>query len=67
MRIGWLEAACIVAIGVATLQLPVAERGARLFTPPPLTMALPMLKGLVVADNTTAERQVREHDDEGKR
>lgn len=67
MRIGWLEAACIVAIGVATLQLPVAERGARLFTPPPLTMALPMLKVPVVADNTTAERQVREHDNEGKR
>ena len=34
MRIGWLEAICIVAIGVATLQLPVAN-GAHVCSPHP--------------------------------
>ena len=57
MRIGWLEAACIVAIGVATLQLPVGERGARLFTPPALP--LPTLKEMVVANDTIASQQAR--------
>ena len=52
MRIGWLEAICIVAIGVATLQLPVGERGARLFTPPSVTLS--MLKEMVVANTPTA-------------
>lgn len=53
MRINWLEAICIVAIGVATLQLPVGERGARLFTPPPLS--LPVLKDMVVASSATEQ------------
>ena len=34
MRISWFEAACVVAIAVATLQLKAGDNGARLFTPP---------------------------------
>jgi hypothetical protein len=63
VRIGWLEAVCIVAIGVATLQLPVGERGARLFTPPPVT--LPMLKEMVVANTPTAWQRARENGENG--
>ena len=62
MRISWLEAICVVAIGVATLQLPVAERGARLFSPPTLT--LPMLKETVVANSVTDPQHRRENGNE---
>jgi len=65
VRIGWLEAICIVAIGVATLQLPVGERSARLFTPPSVTLS--MLKELVVANTTTAWQRAREDWNERKR
>jgi hypothetical protein len=65
VRVGWLEAICIVAIGVATLQLPVGERGARLFTPPPLTLS--MLKDMVVANTPTAWQRARENGNERKR
>jgi hypothetical protein len=65
VRIGWLEAICIVAIGVATLQLPTGERGARLFTPPPLTLS--MLKEMVVANSPTVWQRARENGNERKR
>jgi hypothetical protein len=52
VRIGWLEAACIVSIGVATLQLPIGERGARLFTPPALKLPL---KEMLGANTVTAQ------------
>ena len=60
MRISWLEAICVVAIGVATLQLPVGEHGARLFSPPALTWSA--LKGMVVANTVTAQPQARDKD-----
>jgi hypothetical protein len=60
VRISWLEAICVVAIGIATLQLPVGERGARLFSPPSLTWS--ELKGMVVATTVTAQPQAREKD-----
>ena len=44
--------------------MPVGERGARLFTPPPLT--LPKLKEMIVANNAIAEHHAREHDSERK-
>jgi hypothetical protein len=62
MRIGWAEGICIVAIGVATLQLPAGEGGARLFTPP----ALPVLKNLVLAHDAGARDQ-RDHRNERSR
>jgi hypothetical protein len=62
VRISCLEAICVVAIGIATLQLPVGERGARLFSPPPLTWSA--LKGVVVANNVTAQQQSRDKGNE---
>ena len=62
MRISWLEAICVVAIGVATLQLPVGERGARLFSPPPLTLAA--LKEMVVGNTVTAQQRARDNGNE---
>ena len=60
MRFGWLEIVCVVAIGVATLQLPVAERGARLFTPPTLTLPVPLKTSLAnVVARDTAQPPVR--------
>jgi hypothetical protein len=60
VRISWLEAICIVAIGVATLQLPVAERGARFFSPP----TLPLLKDMVVANSATEPQLRRDNGNE---
>jgi len=65
VRISWLEAICVVAIAAATLQLPVGERGGRLFAPPPLT--LPMLKDMLVANTATAAQHARESGSERKR
>ena len=65
MRIGWLEAICIVAIGVATLQLPAGERSARLFTPPSVTLS--MLKEMVAANTPAAWQRSRENGNERKR
>ena len=45
MRITWVEAACVVAIGLATLQAHSAGEGMRLFTPP----ALPEVKRALLA------------------
>ena len=60
MRFGWLEIVCVVAIGVATLQLPVAERGARLFTPPPLPLPASLKASVVArADHAAALPAVR--------
>ncbi len=52
MRFTWLEAACVVAIAIAALQVQPGERAARLFTPP--SVSLPALKGWIVADNKRA-------------
>lgn len=65
MRISWLEAICVVAIAVATLQLPVGERGGRLFTPPPMT--LPVLKEMPVANAATTAQDARESGSERQR
>lgn len=68
MRFGWLEIACVVAIGVATLQLPVAERGARLFSPPPLTLPAPLKASLAnVVARDTAQSPVRKYGQERNR
>jgi hypothetical protein len=64
VRISWLEAICVVAIGVATLQLPVGDRSARLFTPPAVTLS--MLKEMVVANSASAGRHAAETGNEGK-
>ena len=64
MRVSWLEAICVVAIAVATLQLPVSERGGRLFTPP---MTLPMVKEMLVANAAIAVQHARESGSERKR
>ncbi|MEO8755561.1 MAG: hypothetical protein ABI624_23095 [Casimicrobiaceae bacterium] len=53
MRIGLVEGICIVAIGVATLQLPSGEGGTRLFTPP----AMPVLKNLVLAHDAAPQER----------
>jgi hypothetical protein len=52
MRFTWVEAACVVAIAIAALQLQPNERTARLFTPPPV--AIPALKAWLVADDRRA-------------
>ena len=53
MRIGVVEGLCIVAIGVATLQLPARGGVPRLFTPPALTV----LKNPVLAHNAEQQEQ----------
>jgi hypothetical protein len=49
MRITWIEALCIAAIAVATLQLPVSERTARLFAPPRTSFVEQMWAALTAA------------------
>jgi hypothetical protein len=55
MRFGWIDAACIVAIAIAALQVQPGERSARLFTPP--SFAAPGLKSWLVADSARTENE----------
>ncbi len=60
MRLSWLEAVCVVAIAVATLQLQARDPDTRLFVPPhfaALKAALPMR--LTQSDPVFPERNRR--------